>query len=84
MELDIWYDLRNPPQWYRDPAELYAETLEQIAWADSLGFGAVWLSEHHFTDDGYLPAVMPMLGAVAGGDLPAVPRRARRRRPRGA
>ncbi len=65
MELDVWYDLRNPPQWHRDPAELYAETLDQIAWADSLGFGAVWLSEHHFTDEGYLPAVMPMLGAVA-------------------
>ena len=65
MELDVWYDLRNPQQWRRDPATLYAETLEQIAWADTLGFGAVWLSEHHFTDEGYLPGLMPMLGAVA-------------------
>src|SRR6187401_3596059 len=65
MELDVWYDLRNPLQWWRDPATLYAETLEQIAWADTLGFGAVWLSEHHFTDEGYLPGLMPMLGAMA-------------------
>lgn len=65
MEIDVWYDMRNPRQWHRDPAALYAETLEQIAWADMLGFGAVWLSEHHFTDEGYLPGVMPMLGAIA-------------------
>src|SRR6187401_2370203 len=64
MELDVWYDLRNPLQWWRDPATLYGETLEQIAWADTLGFGAAWLSEHHFTDEGYLPGLMPMLGAV--------------------
>lgn len=65
MELDVWYDVRNPQQWHRDPAVLYAETLDQIGWADTLGFGAVWLSEHHFTDEGYLPGLMPMLGAVA-------------------
>ena len=65
MDIDVWYDVRNPQQWRRDPATLYAETLEQIAWADGLGFGAAWLSEHHFTDEGYLPALTPMLGAIA-------------------
>ena len=65
MEIDVWYDVRNPQQWQREPAALYAETLEQIAWADTLGFGAAWLSEHHFTDEGYLPGLTAMLGAMA-------------------
>ncbi len=65
MKFDIWYDFRNPPQWHRDSSALYGEVLDQISWADSLGFSTVWLSEHHFTDEGYLPAIMPMLAALA-------------------
>ena len=65
VRFDVWYDFRNPPQWHRDPAALYAETLEQIAWADGLGFTTAWLSEHHFTEEGYLPAMMPILAALA-------------------
>ncbi|CAN5747617.1 LLM class flavin-dependent oxidoreductase [soil metagenome] len=65
MKFDIWYDCRNPARWHREPSELYAETLDQISWADDLGFTCAWVSEHHFTDEGYLPAVMPMLAAMA-------------------
>jgi len=65
MRFDIWYDFRNPGQWFRDPATLYAETLDQISWADELGFSCAWMSEHHFTEEGYLPAMMPMLAAIA-------------------
>ena len=65
MKFDIWYDFRNPEAWHRDPQSLYSETLDQISWADNLGFSGVWLSEHHFTDEGYLPAMMPMLAAMA-------------------
>jgi hypothetical protein len=31
------YDFRNPPQWHRPWPELYAETLEFIAWTESIG-----------------------------------------------
>ena len=65
MKFDIWYDFRNPPRWRRDPQALYREIIDQIAWADGLGFSSAWLSEHHFTDEGYLPAMMPMLAAMA-------------------
>ena len=49
--------------------DLYAETLEMIsAWAEIIGYDDVWLSEHHFVDDGYSPAQMPIAAAMAGID----------------
>jgi len=65
LSFGLWYDFRNPAAWRQPWDRLYQETLDQVAWADSLGFDSVWLSEHHFTDDGYLPALFPMLAALA-------------------
>jgi probable F420-dependent oxidoreductase len=65
MKFGIWYDFRNPGPWRRPWKQLYESLLEQITWADSLGFDSVWLSEHHFTDEGYLPSVFPMLATLA-------------------
>ena len=64
MKFGLWYDFRNP-QRQRWP-DLYGELLDQIEWADSAGFESVWLSEHHVTDDGYMPSVFVMLAAIAG------------------
>lgn len=61
----VWYDVRNPLRWRVSWDRLYAETFEQITWAEQLGFASVWVSEHHATEDGYLPAVFPFLAAVA-------------------
>lgn len=49
----------------RSPAELWSEGLEYARLAESLGFDSVWVGEHHFTTDGYLPAVFPFLAAIA-------------------
>jgi alkanesulfonate monooxygenase SsuD/methylene tetrahydromethanopterin reductase-like flavin-dependent oxidoreductase (luciferase family) len=39
---------------WRQPADrLYREILHQISWGEDNGFDDVWLSEHHFIDDGY-------------------------------
>ncbi len=65
MRFGIWYDFRNPPRWQRSYDQLYRETLEQAAWAETLGFDSIWLSEHHVTDEGYLPSLFPMLAALA-------------------
>ena len=35
--------------------DLYAASLLQIAWAETIGYDDVWLTEHHFCDDGYTP-----------------------------
>ena len=63
--LGVWYDFRNPARWRRPWPELYRETLDQAARAEQLGFSSVWLSEHHFSEEGYLPSLSAVLGALA-------------------
>jgi probable F420-dependent oxidoreductase len=65
IRFGLWYDFRNPAQWRQPADRLYGETLDQIAWGESHGFDDVWLSEHHFIEDGYLPSIMPVAAAIA-------------------
>jgi alkanesulfonate monooxygenase SsuD/methylene tetrahydromethanopterin reductase-like flavin-dependent oxidoreductase (luciferase family) len=58
-------DFRNPPGSERSFAKLYRDSLEQVELAEALGFDSIWLTEHHFTDDGYLPAMLPAAAAIA-------------------
>jgi alkanesulfonate monooxygenase SsuD/methylene tetrahydromethanopterin reductase-like flavin-dependent oxidoreductase (luciferase family) len=59
------YDFRNPPQWHRPWAELYAEILDFIAWSEGVGFDGAWVPEHHDAEDGYVPAPLTVLAAIA-------------------
>jgi alkanesulfonate monooxygenase SsuD/methylene tetrahydromethanopterin reductase-like flavin-dependent oxidoreductase (luciferase family) len=65
MEFGLLYDFRNPPAWRIPSTELYAETLDHVQAAEALGFGVIWVTEHHFIDDGYLPSVLTMAAAIA-------------------
>ena len=58
-------DFRNPPESTLSFLDLYDALLAQVTAAESLGFDSIWLTEHHFTDDGYLPALMPAAAAIA-------------------
>lgn len=58
-------DFRNPPGSGRDFATLYASMFSQVELAEQLGFDSIWLTEHHFTDDGYLPSMLPAAAAIA-------------------
>ncbi|MBB4663192.1 LLM class flavin-dependent oxidoreductase [Conexibacter arvalis] len=44
---------------------VYRHGLDQIVRSEQLGFTYVNITEHHATDDGYCPALMPVLAAVA-------------------
>lgn len=65
VKFGYWADFRNPEDSGRSFVDLYRETFRQIDHAEELGFNTIWFTEHHFTDDGYLPALMPMAAAVA-------------------
>ena len=65
VRFGLWYDFRNPPQWRQASDRLYGEILDQIAWGEHKGFDDVWMSEHHFIDDGYLPSILPVAAAIA-------------------
>ena len=58
------FDLRAPA--FGAPvADLYATALDMAAWGEDHGFSAVVVSEHHATDDGYLPSPLIVASAMA-------------------
>ncbi len=59
------FDLRNPAFAGVDLADRYEAALAMIEWADQRGALAVSLSEHHASDDDYLPSPLAMAAAVA-------------------
>src|SRR5712692_2737235 len=65
LRFGLWYDFRNPPAWKRPYDQLYGEIFEQIAWAEQHGFEDIWLTEHHFVEDGYSPSLLPIAAAIA-------------------
>lgn len=65
MRIGMYLDMRNPPQSGRRWDRHYGRWLERIEEAERLGAPAVWLTEHHFFDDGYLPQCWTFAAAVA-------------------
>lgn len=47
-----------------DHETLYAELLEQASWIEEAGLDSMWVSEHHFAEDGYMPSVLPICAAL--------------------
>jgi len=58
------FDLRAP-EFGAPVADLYATALDMAVWAEGNGFAAVVVSEHHASDDGYLPSPLIVASAMA-------------------
>jgi alkanesulfonate monooxygenase SsuD/methylene tetrahydromethanopterin reductase-like flavin-dependent oxidoreductase (luciferase family) len=59
------FDLRNPAFSGVDMADRYAALLDMAEWADQCGAVYISVSEHHGSDDGYLPSALTMAAAIA-------------------
>ena len=57
------------PSWPEPEAKhqshIFGEAVEQIQYAEELGFDSVWLAEHHFTRFGICPLALPFAHHVA-------------------
>ena len=56
---------QRPPDDPRSDAEIYGDAIERCVVAEASGFDSVWVSEHHFVDDGYMPSLLVMCAAIA-------------------
>ncbi len=65
MNIGLLFPFRNPPEWRRPFPEFYAEQLRQTQVAEQLGYDTIWLTEHHFAEDGYSPSLLPIASAIA-------------------
>lgn len=55
---------QRPPGSAVTHRRLYAELLDQAESIERGGLDSMWVSEHHFAQDGYMPAVLPIAAAL--------------------
>ena len=65
IRIGVLYGFRNPTASGLTFPAMYARVLQQIELVDQLGFDHVWITEHHFVEDGYMPSPLVMSGAIA-------------------
>jgi len=63
MRFGIFFLLEQPP--WKTQEAVYRDALAQAAYAEELGFDAVWLAEHHFSEYGICPSMAVLAGAIA-------------------
>ncbi len=54
-----------PPRFGAQRTRLFECALDQVSWADALGFDVVGLGEHHSAEDGYNPSPLILASAMA-------------------
>ncbi|HLU40922.1 MAG TPA: LLM class flavin-dependent oxidoreductase [Microthrixaceae bacterium] len=65
MIFGLRFDLRHPAFSPVSHSERYRACVDMCEWADERGAMFVGLSEHHGSDDGYLPSPLTLAAAVA-------------------
>ena len=64
MKFGLFHSVQLP-----DPArekKYYKEALDQVLWAEQLGYDSVWFTEHHFSRHGIVSATLSVLAYLAG------------------
>jgi alkanesulfonate monooxygenase SsuD/methylene tetrahydromethanopterin reductase-like flavin-dependent oxidoreductase (luciferase family) len=65
IRFGVLHSFRNPASTGLSFPAFYERTLDQIRRVDALGFDHVWITEHHFVDDGYMPSPLVISAAIA-------------------
>ena len=47
-------------------SRIYGEAVEQVQYAEEMGFESVWIAEHHSSRYGIFPSLIPILSYIAG------------------
>ncbi|MCH8813570.1 MAG: LLM class flavin-dependent oxidoreductase [Chloroflexi bacterium] len=63
MKVGVFQLIPGSPE--RDHSQLYREAIEQVEYAERLGFDSVWLGEHHFTNYGICPSILTFASYIA-------------------
>ena len=64
MRFGIFQSVQLPDP--KEEARCYKEALEQILWAEQLGYDSVWLTEHHFSRHGIVSSTLAVLAYLPG------------------
>jgi alkanesulfonate monooxygenase SsuD/methylene tetrahydromethanopterin reductase-like flavin-dependent oxidoreductase (luciferase family) len=59
------FDMRAPGKTADERADLYRAAIEMAAYADTRGCMVIAISEHHASEDGYLPTPLTLAAAMA-------------------
>ncbi len=65
LDLGVMFSFRNPARWRRPFPDVYRDELDLIVAAEAMGYDTIWLTEHHFVDDGYSPSILTIAAAIA-------------------
>lgn len=63
MKFSLHFSLQSPTG---DWPTLYQNTLTQVAAAEKFGFDSIFVAEHHFVKDGWIPSPRIICAAIAG------------------
>ena len=65
INLGVMFSFRNPRNWRRSFVDVYRDEIALAEYAEAIGYDTIWLTEHHFADDGYSPSLVTLAGAIA-------------------
>jgi natural product biosynthesis luciferase-like monooxygenase protein len=63
MKFGIFFLCEQPP--WQSPRAAFLDALDEAVYADALGFDAVWIAEHHFSEYGTAPDAAVLAAALA-------------------
>ncbi|MBM4256022.1 MAG: LLM class flavin-dependent oxidoreductase [Deltaproteobacteria bacterium] len=65
MNFGFLFPFRNSARAKVPFPDLYRKHLDLTVTAEELGFDTIWLTEHHFVEDGYSSSLLPIAAAIA-------------------